>query len=94
MSDRKSLITGRLEGVTPLMAERGDFERKVAPGASPTTKPSVDGRTLRRTGRCKQFSMKVSKETHARFWHAVERRGFTAGEQFLIHLLDQEEGRG
>lgn len=90
MSERKDLINDRLKGVDPAMAEQSGFNRRMAPTDTQPA-PTIDGRSLRRTGRNKQFNMKVTAATHARFWQAAQRHGFTAGEQLLTHLLDRDE---
>lgn len=58
---------------------------------SRATKPKVDGRTLRATGRTTQLNMAVKPETRDIFWQSAKDKGFTNGEEFLLHLLSCNE---
>ncbi len=62
--------------------EEGFTSRQV----KPTRK--IDGRSLRATNRNSQLNMAVKSETKERFWLMAKDNGYTAGEDFLIALMD------
>jgi hypothetical protein len=52
------------------------------------SKAKVDGRTLRKTDKKSQLNIAVKVTTKDRFWLTAKKLGFTGGEEFLSHLLD------
>jgi len=54
-------------------------------------KAKIDGRTLRKTDKKSQLNIAVKSTTKDRFWLTAKKLGFTGGEEFLSHLLDNLE---
>lgn len=77
-----------LDAVTQSAHEQG-FGRSQA--VAETKVQKIDGRSLRRTGRTQQLNMRISPETHRRFWTAAKNHGFQTGEALLNHLLDMDK---
>lgn len=51
----------------------------------------IDGRTLRKTARNTQMNLKVTEETHARFWRFATSLDGVSGGQALETLLEMAE---
>ena len=56
--------------------------------ASPKPVQSVDGRSLRATGRNVQLNIAVKAETKNAFWEAAQGAGISRGEEFLLQMLE------
>jgi len=86
---RKSLSLDQKAELDTL-AEKSGFTARQRP-VSDAPPPKIDGRTLRSKGRTKPFNIAVKPETHVRFWTMKAELGFAAGEDLLVHLMDQAE---
>ncbi|TRD15464.1 stability/partitioning determinant [Palleronia caenipelagi] len=103
MRERAGLNLGNLDDFKPqkpkpiekqpaeqVAREEGFTSRQ--PKAFPEAK--IDGRSLRATGRKAQLNMAVKPATKDRFWSMAQAHGFTAGEEFLLAMMEAFEHKG